>query len=376
MMRAQLFKILLSVVLACSFHLKYGKAHAQKSDQTPIESQTYSPKLRNREVVKPHSDSSLDSKKDNHPFNITLVFAQARLDYKSDRYGRMQGLLLKARYEWYTSAKNRVRLLYSYSGQQESVAVTPSLADLNQSPEQDDSQDLGVSSSYTYLNRPKLTQETLGWTQNMALGLQWHQDYTESSAIAMSIGVNSQFVNQIEPNLSPWICLESQWRYLWLSLNYQGDPCQAINHARSRFLMGMSLGRAKLGLGWGLSRLEQHNELLKTDLKDGGVLAWLSLPLNAAIYLEMSLAFTEASKLWLDKQNESGALSAFMVGLTWTGEQEIKELEAPKRNLNPKGTQSQPISPSQPTTSPSSQPLFTPNPLQPSSPPNSPSTPL
>ena len=73
---------------------------------------------------------------------------------------------------------------------------------------------------------------------------------------------------------------------------------------------------------------------------------------------------------------ESGSLSAFMVGLTWTGEQEIKELEAPKRNLNPKGPQSRPGSPSQQTTPPQSQPLFTPNPLQPSSAPNAPSTPL
>ena len=367
--------LMVCALLAFSFGLKCNEAFAQNNEQSLMETQRHSLKPKQTERASPHKDTTLESQGNRSPLNITLAFAQARLDYKSDRYGRMQGLLLKSHYEWHTTETDRVKLLYSYLGQQESVALTPSLDQLDQMTELVDNQGLGERSPYTYLSRPQVTQRALGWTQNMALGLQWHHEYNESFGMALSTGVNAQFMDKLEPNLSPWICVESQWRYLWLSLNYQGDPCLAINHAQSRLLMGLSLGRARLGLGWGVSRLESQPELLNMNLKDGGTLAWLSLPLNAAIYLEMSLTFTRFSKMWLDEQNELGPLSAFMVGLTWTGEQEIKELEAPKRNRNQTGTPIQPNSPN-PQAPPQSQPLFTPNPLQPSSGPNSPSTPL
>ena len=74
----------------------------------------------------------------------------------------------------------------------------------------------------------------------------------------------------------------------------EGILGKGINQAQSRLMLGLSLGRARLGAGWGLSNLDDfdlsNHSLL--DPKSRGAIAWLLLPLNASIYLEMSLAFT------------------------------------------------------------------------------------
>ena len=143
-------------------------------------------------------------------------------------------------------------------------------------------------------------------------------------------------------------------------------------------MLGLSLGRAKLGAGWGLSNLERFDLSNQSIVNPatGGIIAWLLLPLNASIYLEMSLAFSKQSWLWLDMDRATGNQAGFMVGLTWTGESEIKELEAPKNKPTAPSPPLNPNSPTQEKTVPQSQPLFSPSPLQPSSLPNSPSAPL
>lgn len=318
------------------------------------------------------------SDKDRSPFNATLAFTQARIDYQANRYAQTQGVYVRSHYEWFINQLDRVSALLSYRGERESVVTTPAPSNFDQSSMLNDEGNLGVGSYYPSFKRPKDIRLNLGWVQNIALGLQWQKQLADEFSTALSLGVHSQFIGKAEFNLSPWLCLDGDWKYFWLSLSYQGDPCMGINHAQSRLMLGLSLGRARLGAGWELNNLDSfdlsNHSLI--DPEPGGAIAWLLLPLNASIYLEMSLAFAKQAWLWLDENRETGDQAAFMVGLTWTGESEIKELEAPKKMPATPNLPLNSNSPTQEKAVPQSQPLFSPSPLQPNSHPNSPSKPL
>ena len=337
---------------------EYAKKEEISSSKKPIRAQEST------------SEDENTSKAKQSPINVTLAFAQARIDYSDERYAQTHGVYVRSNYDWPINQRNRVRVLFSYRWHQESIVITPASSNFDQNLMLNSEERVG--SYYPSFNRPGDTRHTLGWVQNAALGLQWQKKLTDDLSTALSLGFHSRYVDKIDFNFSPWLCLENHWKYFWLSLNYQGDPCMGMNHAQSRLMLGLSLGRAQLGAGWGSSSFDRFDlsDYSIDDLRSGGTIAWLLLPLNASLYLEMSLAFVKQSWLWLDTDRAIGSQAAFMIGLTWTGEREIKELEAPKK------MPTQTNSPTQQNTVPQNQPLFSPSPLQPSSPSNSPSIPL
>ena len=315
----------------------------------------------NKQIQEEISSDQVSSK----PFHTTLAFSQTRYEYKNDRYGRTQALLIKSQYRWQVGKDKLLKLKGSYFAGRDSVFLTPSTTQIEQSTALGSEQALGATNTYagfgTQLDRPQTSQDHLGWLQRLSIGAQWQAGHRNQRYTAVSLGLvylMSQ-KQQSLPVISPWLCLDAQGEYLWISFMYQGEPCLVLHQAQAQLMMGLKLGRAKLGLGWGVSQQTEIDRLIE-KAKQGGLAAWLSLPLNAAIYLEMSLNLMAQTQMLLDRVDELGASSTFMVGLTWTGESKELELEAPKTNAKQPYNQqsSPPVNPSQ------TQPLFSPSPLQ------------
>ncbi len=174
-------------------------------------------------------------------------------------------------------------------------------------------------------------------------------DFFYQISLDPSLKMNSTQLS-IEMGYSHWL----QWKNLWFSLFVHSLAPWRISE--NGMMMGLSIGRALFGLGWGWTNWHSHQEnvfkeILKFNLTDQnqGFIGAVSVPMNAAFHLHASLSLN---------LYDASSSTIMLAGIRWTGEKEIRESDEHLKNQ----LKQNPLDPSLPS-----------QPNQPS--PNIPSTP-
>lgn len=346
-----------------------------------------------RSQVESQADGQATLPRLRSPLEFSLGYLSHRADEASrddfDSYLSGDGLLLDARYrisprEISQSRRGRVnkaawgaRMSYLTSRDQRSRTPTSQALSLG---------DPG-SAVPTRAVAPPNASESLGWRHRVTLGVWGTWSSSSTQTFRASLGL--RWSRGDHPPLSfssayeAWGCLDLRAEWVWASVIHRGDSCRGPAESGERALLGLALGRARLGAGWGVAR---WRDLIDAPLDAGGALGWVKVPLSAPLYLELSAWYPRRLRVVQSTQFDAAqAGRMFSVALRWTGEREAPEREAP-RAPSRRGDQS-PSSPHPgvPRPSPSSPSLGSPlspfpsGPRSPSSSPppsQSPSTPL
>ena len=325
---------------------------------------------------------------------LIMSYQSARVDLNETSYLTGHGGRLSA--EYHHPPKKLKRAHLSLTGSLTYVAtsaqqhLTPSAMKLSEQSRVEgevsaESSNFTPSAPTSLLQRPAEATQALGWGHRASLGLGLSLSAPSGQWSATARG-GVRWDDSSQDDVMNWACLRGHFGWLWISSAWRGDACLGLPDADVRAMLGVRLGRARLGGGWGVPYYDDHG----VRVSEGGALGWVSVPLSAPLYLELGVWYSR--QVWVDQalQREEQTVSGgrvFTVGLKWTGETSSPELEAPKPKSAPGASpqnprQQLPTSPTSSPLSPSAPPSFSPqpsplSPIRPSAPGPSPSpTPL
>lgn len=274
---------------------------------------------------------------------ITGAYMSHRERFNDRSYVTGQGGWIAGSVESIRYQRSKLSVNFGYRGHVYEQTLTPT-TDVFEGGANDSSM---VASSP--LARPSQVDYQLGAAHRLSMGVSLHKLLNDDSSspfyAELSGGVvySRHTFNQLnqgetssftkaEKDWSPWLCLHTHYSWLWMSIGYEGDSCIGYREATLRALLGLKIGRASIGVGWG-SVIQNTIE----RLKDGGVIGSLWLPISAPLYLEMSVWSPKRSAL-RDvigiKLNERS--TSFSVGIKWTGEEYSGELKSESPKQDPK----------------------------------------
>ena len=290
-----------------------------------------------------------------------LTFAVSYLRGRGDRdhqsYTVLNGLYLDGAYKFYDTMPLSFSSLMTYRGGWFTGNVTPSAEELMSTA---DSPPIVTGAAYSQ-SRPSKVSAPLGTAHHLSVGMQLKLNDGSNVSASATVGVKRSFHRREKIKLEGfvesegqrdqwrvWGCSQAKMSLLWLSVSYGGDPCVGHQESYLRVLGGIHLGRSEIGMGWGSA----SREVNKSFIDRGGPLAWVSLPLSAPLYLQMSVWRSHQGKslgpLGLDMEQNQVSSDHFIVGLRWTGESIAPELRSkPKDEKGASksgvGTQQRPI---------------------------------
>lgn len=317
------------------------------------------------------------------PFKLSMGYLRGRGDQTGQSYAISHGVTIDGTLMMYQGEWVKLSALLSYQGAYYTQYLTPSIEQI-QSRSDTDTSSIGLGAQRVDFSRPSEVSDEYGHENHLSLGLKIEREqYTkEQKVIRASVGfglkrsVHSReslhlgeltLSSQRQDFWKTWGCGEISYGIIHLSASYGSAPCMGTREADIRLLIGGHFGRATLSLGWG-SLAREH---IKDLTMKSGPMAWLSMPLSAALYLQMSVWTVQNSKLSpLIQEPNSDGLSRhhFMVGLTWTGEELAPELSA-EPNKSPSTPNHPPQIPQPNLSPPPLSPHLAPSHTVPSAPP-------
>lgn len=315
------------------------------------------------------------------PFNISIGYLRHRSDTQSG-YRVGDGLRFGSSLELNHNVSGLSQVVWggrvAYLISSELAMTSPSAEMLNQTIQERMSTSGG--NIIQTLEPTDGVERELGWRHRAAIGLSLGIKREWSSFIStVGVGLAQWRHDQKEASIYPVICADLKLGWVWSTFGWRGDLCQGQREAAARLLMGLQLGRARLGGGWGVFDLESAPQLLD----EGGPLANVNVPISGPLYLGLDAWFPNVGRLFGTYSASERKLTRegwrWEITLTWTGEEMVPEIEkksssSPQQTL-PAGKPSSPLQRQAPDQSP-----FMPNPSRltpsPLNPQRGPPTPL